>query len=115
MKVIADRTRTVELDEFLTRPLFAHLATLAVDGPRDSPVWFLWEESCVWIIGSDRTDSFPSRLRRDGRCAVGIVDFDRSRAPPTRGGLQRSAEGRPAVDVAASGARAVPVSSGGGI
>jgi hypothetical protein len=78
MKVIADRTRTVELDEFLTRPLFAHLATLAADGPRDSPVWFLWEESCLWIIGSDRTDSFPSRLRRDGRCAVGIVDFDRS-------------------------------------
>ena len=29
MKVIADRTRTVELKEFLTRPLFAHLATLA--------------------------------------------------------------------------------------
>jgi len=76
MKVIADRSGTVNLDEFLTRPLFAHLATLAPEGARDSPVWFLWEEDCLWIIGSDRSDSFPQRLRHDDRCAVGIVDFD---------------------------------------
>jgi hypothetical protein len=79
VKVIADRPHTVDLDEFLARPLFAHLATLAPEGPRTSPVWFLWEGECLWIIGSDRTDSFPHRLRRDGRCAVGIVDFDRAR------------------------------------
>jgi hypothetical protein len=79
VKVIADRARTVDLGEFLSRPLFAHLATLAPEGPRDSPVWFLWEDECVWIIGSTRTDSFPGRLRRDARCAVGIVDFIRER------------------------------------
>jgi hypothetical protein len=79
VRIIADRTRTVDLDEFLTRPLFAHLATLAPEGPRDSPVWFLWEDECLWIIGSTRTDSFPRRLSRDGRCAVGIIDFDRDR------------------------------------
>jgi Pyridoxamine 5'-phosphate oxidase len=79
MKVIADRPRTVDLNEFLQRPLFAHLSTLAPEGPRDSPVWFLWEEECLWVIGSKRSDSFPRRLRHDARCAVGIVDFDRTR------------------------------------
>lgn len=49
------------------------------EGPRDSPVWFLWEEAALWIIGSRRTDSFPARLECEPRCAVGIVDFDRRR------------------------------------
>lgn len=79
MKVIADRPRAVDLGDFFQRPLFAHLSTLAPEGPRDSPVWFLWEEECLWIIGSERNDSFPKRLRHDARCAVGIVDFDRAR------------------------------------
>jgi Pyridoxamine 5'-phosphate oxidase len=76
MRLIRDRPRSVALDEFLSRPLFAHLATMSNDGPRDSPVWFLWEEGAVWILGSRRTDSFPARLEREPRCAVSIVDFD---------------------------------------
>jgi hypothetical protein len=64
-----------DIDEFLRRPLFAHLATASEDGPRESPVWFLWEEGAIWLIGNSR-DSFPNRIRRDGRCAIGIVDFD---------------------------------------
>ena len=78
MRVIQDRRRTVDVDEFLARPLFAHLATASAEGPRESPVWFLWEDDRLWIIGSRSTDSFPARLVRDPRCAVGIVDFDRS-------------------------------------
>jgi nitroimidazol reductase NimA-like FMN-containing flavoprotein (pyridoxamine 5'-phosphate oxidase superfamily) len=74
--VIRDRPGTVELDEFLARPLFAHLATASDDGPRESPVWFLWDDEAIWIIGSRRTDSFPARLEREPRCAIGIVDFD---------------------------------------
>jgi hypothetical protein len=31
------------LAEFLSRPLFAHLAHLSESGPRESPVWFLWD------------------------------------------------------------------------
>jgi hypothetical protein len=77
VKVIRDRPKSVELDEFLARPLFAHLATASDEGPRDSPVWFLWEDGAVWIIGSRRRDTFPGRLEREPRCAVGIVDFDR--------------------------------------
>ncbi len=76
MKVIRDRKRTVELGAFLIRPLFAHLATASEDGPRESPVWFLWEDEALWIIGDERTDTFPKRIQAEPRCAVGIVDFD---------------------------------------
>jgi hypothetical protein len=76
MRHIRDRPGTVELDHFLSRPLFAHLATVCDDGPRESPVWFLWEDNAVWIIGSRRDDSFPGRVERDSRCAIGIVDFN---------------------------------------
>lgn len=66
------------LNELLARPLFAHLATSSELGPRDSPVWFLWEEEAVWIIGNYKTDTFPKRLEDESRCALGIVDFDRA-------------------------------------
>jgi hypothetical protein len=64
------------LGEALSRPLFAHLATDSEDGPRESPVWFLWEGGALWIIGNRVTDTFPSRVAREPRCAVGVVDFD---------------------------------------
>jgi hypothetical protein len=64
-----------DVDAFLQKPLFAHLATASGDGPRESPVWFLWETGALWLIGTTR-DSFPKRLRVEPRCAVGIVEFD---------------------------------------
>ena len=64
------------LADLLSRPLFAHLATASEQGPRESPVWFLWEEGALWIIGNYQTDTFPKRIEREPRCAVGIVDFD---------------------------------------
>lgn len=76
MKVIRDRPRTVDLDEFLSRTLFAHLATTSDLGPRTSPVWFLWEGGALWIIGNRNTDTFPQRIEREPRCAMSIVDFD---------------------------------------
>lgn len=66
------------LEEILARPLFAHLATNSEHGPRESPVWFLWEDEAVWIIGNYKTDTFPSRIEAEPRCALGIVDFERS-------------------------------------
>jgi hypothetical protein len=78
VKVIRDRAGTLNVDEFLARPLFAHLASVSPNGPRDSPVWFLWEDGAIWIIGSRRDDSFPSRVEAEPRCAVGIVDFDQA-------------------------------------
>jgi hypothetical protein len=62
-----------DLDEFLSRRLFAHLSTFSTDGPRESPVWFLWESGLIWIIGGD---SFPRNIERDPRVAIGFVDFN---------------------------------------
>ncbi|HWT01385.1 MAG TPA: pyridoxamine 5'-phosphate oxidase family protein [Pyrinomonadaceae bacterium] len=85
MKIVAQTGSHFDQDEaaahslmsdVLARPLFAHLATSSEAGPRESPVWFMWEEGALWIIGNYRTDSFPKRVERDPRCAVGVVDFD---------------------------------------
>ncbi len=67
-----------DVDAFLERPLMAHLATTSNEGPRESPVWFLWERGALWLVGNDR-DSFPKRIRLEPRCAVGIVEFDLER------------------------------------
>ena len=85
MKIVAQTGSHFDLDEdaacslmndILSRPLFAHLATSSESGPRESPVWFLWEDNALWIIGNYRTDSFPKRIERDPRCAIGVIDFD---------------------------------------
>jgi len=64
-----------DINEVLSKPLFAHLATASHDGPRESPLWFLWENDSLWFIGTS-ADSFPKRIQADGRCVVGIIDFD---------------------------------------
>jgi Pyridoxamine 5'-phosphate oxidase len=89
-----DHTGTVDIEEFLARPLFAHLATTSEQGARDSPVWFLWEDAAIWILCSLRSDSFPRRIQRDPRCAIGIVDFDRATGLVQHVGLR----GRAAVE-----------------
>jgi hypothetical protein len=71
-KVSAGDREIFDLDEFLARPLYAHLAHDSGDGPRDSPVWFHWDGQALWIIGGT---SFPKNLRREPRCAIGVVDW----------------------------------------
>src|SRR4051794_19615445 len=73
---IAKAKRPFDMEVHFRKPLFAHLATYCDEGPRESPVWFIWEENAIWIIGHETTDSFPKRIRNDPRVAVGIVDFD---------------------------------------
>ncbi len=71
---VSDGSRAIfDLDEFLSRPLYAHLAHQSDDGPRESPVWFHWDGVSLWIIGGT---SFPRNLTRSPRCALGIVDWD---------------------------------------
>jgi hypothetical protein len=63
-----------DINVVLKQPLMAHLST--VEGaPRDSAVWFIWEESSAWIFG-ETSDSFVRRLTKEPRCALGVVDFD---------------------------------------
>jgi hypothetical protein len=89
--VIESRAGSPDIDELLARPLMAHLATSSPDGPRDSPVWFLWEEGAVWLIGNHR-DSFPRRVEQDGRCAIGVVDFHLPRGRLLHVGMRGLAE-----------------------
>lgn len=69
------KQKDFEFEVVLQKPLMAHLSTVEVDEPRDSPVWFIWENDCVWIFGTSE-DSFIRRLKEEPRCALGIVDFD---------------------------------------
>lgn len=80
------------LEEILARPLFAHLATNSEHGPRESPVWFLWEDEAIWIIGNYKTDTFPSRVETEPRCALGVVDFDRTSGLVQHVGLRGRAQ-----------------------
>jgi hypothetical protein len=62
--------------DILNLPLMANLATIANDGsPRNAPMWFIWENDAVWLLGSTDTSSVK-RVERDPRCAVEIVHFD---------------------------------------
>ncbi len=47
------------------------LSTVENDEPRDSPVWFIWENSFLWIFGTDQDSAWtrinsqmPPRLGR---------------------------------------------------
>jgi hypothetical protein len=62
-----------DLDEFLSRPLYAHLAHYSEKGPCESPVWFHWDGQAIWIIGGT---TFPANLKRHPACALGIVDWE---------------------------------------
>lgn len=64
-----------EIEDVLCKPLMAHLSTVDDGAARDSPVWFLWEDSSLWIFGTS-ADSFVKRLRAEPKCAAGIVEYD---------------------------------------
>jgi nitroimidazol reductase NimA-like FMN-containing flavoprotein (pyridoxamine 5'-phosphate oxidase superfamily) len=75
----------------LNRPLMAHLATQGQDGPRTSPVWFLWEGSALWMLGAEGSSS-TERLLQYPSCAVDIVEFDVARGVLLHLGLRGQAE-----------------------
>ena len=61
-------------DHILRLPLMANLATIGRDGPRNAPVWFIWEDEAIWLLGT-ATGSSVKRLEQDPRCAVEIVHY----------------------------------------
>src|SRR5262249_57004585 len=99
-KVSAGDRPLFDPDEFLSRPLYAHLAHNSEHGPRESPVWFHWDGRAFWIIGGT---SFPTNLKRDPRCALGIVDWEPATGRSQHVGVRGRAEVLP---VAAPLARA---------
>ena len=64
-----------EIGDVLCKPLMAHLSTVEKGVPRDSPVWFFWEDSCLWIFGTSG-DSFVKRLLAEPQCAAGVVEYN---------------------------------------
>jgi hypothetical protein len=88
-KVSAGDRALFDLEEFLSRPLYAHLAHNSEHGPRELPVWFHWDGTALWIIGGT---TFPANLKRDPRCAVGIVDWDPATGRSQHVGLRGRAE-----------------------
>jgi general stress protein 26 len=65
-----------EPEALLNLPLMANLASVAADGsPRNAPMWFIWEDGAVWLLGSTSSSSVK-RLQDNPHCAIEIVRFD---------------------------------------
>jgi PPOX class probable F420-dependent enzyme len=64
--------------DLLERPLFAHLATVRVDGaPQVNPMWFLWDRSAgVFRFTHTKTRHNYRYIQREPRVALSIVDPD---------------------------------------
>ncbi|MGI0072159.1 MAG: pyridoxamine 5'-phosphate oxidase family protein [Thermoplasmata archaeon] len=83
MRITRDERAQFDLDEFLSRPLLAHLATGSEDGARESPLWYLWEDGAFWFVVEQGYNTYHERASRQPNVAIGLVDFD-----PRSGRLQ---------------------------
>jgi nitroimidazol reductase NimA-like FMN-containing flavoprotein (pyridoxamine 5'-phosphate oxidase superfamily) len=61
-----------EIDEFLSRPLTARVAT---NGPTVRPVWFLWEDGAFWILTGPWA-RLLGRVREDPALALVVDECD---------------------------------------
>ena len=59
----------------LAMPVMAFLGTVDGAKPRVAPVWFLWEDAALWMLG-DKSGSSVKRIGENAECAVEIVHFD---------------------------------------
>src|SRR5947199_4698579 len=63
-----------ELDDFLSRPNPAVVATLRTDGsPHTVPTWYDWEDGRV-LVNMDETRQRLGHIRRDPRVALTVLD-----------------------------------------
>jgi hypothetical protein len=67
--------REFDPQDVLSQPLMAMLATTCADGPRTAPVWFIWEDGAIWMLGTVDGSSVR-RVAQDPRVAVEVVQFD---------------------------------------
>ena len=63
-----------EIDDFLSRPLTARVAT---NGPTVRPVWFLWEDGAFWILTGPWA-RLLTRVRADPALALVVDECDLS-------------------------------------
>ncbi len=75
----------------LSGPLIATLSTVTTDGePRNSPVWFAWEDGVLWML-SDTSSSSAKRIAANPNVAVEVVDYDNAQGLLRHVGLRGTA------------------------
>ncbi|MFN2149966.1 MAG: pyridoxamine 5'-phosphate oxidase family protein [Anaerolineales bacterium] len=85
-------TITPEMAALLAQPLLARLATAnpQTQQPHVVPVWFGWEDECLWISAFASTRKVKD-LRRNPRCSV-LIEPNESDAKPQAILLEGAAE-----------------------
>ncbi len=82
---------TPEVQEFLSRPLLARLATASLDAqPHVVPVWFLWEDDAVWV-SSYRSTRKIGDLERNPKCAI-VIDVEQGQGQVSAVMIEGTAE-----------------------
>jgi nitroimidazol reductase NimA-like FMN-containing flavoprotein (pyridoxamine 5'-phosphate oxidase superfamily) len=61
-----------DVDEFLSQPLTARIAT---NGPTVRPTWFLWEDDAFWVL-TGTWARLPDRVRADPAIALVVDECD---------------------------------------
>ncbi len=83
-----------ELDTFLTKQRTCRVATASQDGPHLTPLWYVWDETALWLYSVVRSQRWTD-ISRDRRVAV-LVDAGHAY------GELRGAELRGAVEIMTS-------------
>lgn len=78
-----------ELDSFLSTERTCRVATVSPQGPHNTPLWFVWDGTALWLTSIVRSQRWTD-LARDPRVAV-IVDageqYDELRGAELRGSV----------------------------
>ena len=84
-----------DVDEFLTRPNAAVIATLQPDGsPHTAATWYDWEDGRV-LLNMDASRVRLGYMRRDPRVSLTIIDLDQWYRQVTLMGRVVSIDGDP--------------------
>jgi hypothetical protein len=60
-----------EVDAFLAAERTCRVATTGPDGPHATPLWFLWQQRCLWLYSVTRSRRWVD-LQRDPRISAAI-------------------------------------------
>ncbi len=61
-----------ELDTFLSGERMCRMATISAAGPHNSPLWFVWDGSAIWIHSIVKSQRWTD-IQKDPRVAI-VVD-----------------------------------------
>lgn len=91
-----------ELDTFLGEERTCRVATVTADGVHNTPLWFAWDGSALWLTSIVRSQRWTD-LQRDPRVAV-IVDagerYSELRGAELRGSVEVVGDAPRPVDAA---------------